>query len=120
MSANVTRDHTAMLLGLATNDGSVIRSGLELELENLATSGLDPRTYSLVRIAALVAMDAAPASYVWNVAIALENGVKPEEMIGVLVALAPSVGLARIVSAAPELALALGIDVEAMETAKGA
>jgi len=113
------RDHEATLHGLAINDGSVITSLLEMQLENIAASGLDPRTHALVRLAALVTLDAAPASFVWQVGVALESGVKPEEMTGVLIALAPTVGFARIVSTAPELALALGIDIEAKEVAAG-
>lgn len=120
MSGNATRDHEATLQGLATNDRTLITSLLEMQLENIAASGLDPRTHALVRLAALVAIDAPPASFIWNVEIALESGVKPEEMIGVLVALAPTVGFARIVAAAPELALALGIDIEALEAVRAA
>ena len=120
MSGNATKDHEATLQGLATNDRTLITSLLEMPLENIAASGLDPRTHALVRLAALVAIDAPPASFVWNVGIALESGVKPEEMIGVLVALAPTVGFARIVAAAPELALALGIDIEALEAVRAA
>ena len=120
MSGNATRDHEDTLQGLATNDRTLITSLLEMQLENIAASGLDPRTHALVRLAALVAIDAPPASFVWNVEIGLESGVKPEEMIGVLVALAPTVGFARIVAAAPELALALGIDIEALEAVRAA
>ena len=36
-----------------------------------------------------------------------------DEIVGTLIAVAPTVGTARVVSAAPELALALGYDVEA-------
>ena len=36
-----------------------------------------------------------------------------DEIVGTLIAVAPTVGIARVVSAAPELALALGYDVEA-------
>ena len=114
MSGNGIRDHEATLLGLAMNDGSVITSLLEMQIENIAASGLDPKTHAMVRLAALVALDAAPASFVWQVGVGLESGVTPEEMVGMLIALAPTVGFASIVSSAPELALALGIDIEAM------
>jgi hypothetical protein len=39
--------------------------------------------------------------------------------VGCLIAVAPIVGLARVVSAAPELALALGYDVDAAVEATG-
>ena len=70
------------------------------------------KTYSLANIAALIAADAAPASYVFQVGFALEVGVTPEEILGLLVALNPTVGNVRIVSAAAEIAFALGIDLD--------
>jgi 4-carboxymuconolactone decarboxylase len=85
---------------------------LQMQFQNLEASGLDPRTYFLVKIAALVALDAAPASFVWNVAMAREAGVSDDEVLGVLLALAPTVGLAKIVSTAPEVGLALGYDLD--------
>ena len=41
------------------------------------------------------------------------------DLNGTLIAVAPTVGLARVVSAAPELALALGYDVDAALEAPG-
>ena len=48
-------------------------------------SGLDPRSFSLVKIAALVAVDAPPASYLANVGSAMEAGVTIEQVQDVLV-----------------------------------
>jgi alkylhydroperoxidase/carboxymuconolactone decarboxylase family protein YurZ len=104
-----TSDH---LIGVAQHDASAIEGVLQARHENLEASGLDPRTYSLVNIAALIAADAAPASYIFQVAFALEAGVTPEEILGLLVALNPTVGNVRIVAAAGELAFALGIDLD--------
>lgn len=42
----------------------------------------------------------------------LASGATVEEIVGVLIAVAPTVGVARIVSAAPELALAVGYDID--------
>ena len=74
-----------------------------------ARSGLDSRSYALVKMAALIALDAPPASYVWQVANALAEGATPEDLLGVLVAVAPQVGGPRVVAAAPELMVALGL-----------
>lgn len=109
--------HEETLRGLATSDQRVIESLLTLQLDNLEQSGLDPKTYSLVRIAALVAIDAPPASFIWNIQMALDMGVTPDDIMGVLIALAPTVGLARIVAAAPEIAFALGIEIAPEEKA---
>ena len=46
---------------------------------------------------------------------AIEAGATEEEIVGVLVAVAPAVGLARVVSTAPRLALAIGYDIDADE-----
>ena len=76
-----------------------------------ARSGLDARSYALVKIAALIALDAPPASYVWQVSTALAEGATPEDIIGVLIAIAPQVGGPKLVAAAPELMIALGLSL---------
>jgi 4-carboxymuconolactone decarboxylase len=49
---------------------------------------------------------------------ALSAGASYEEIVGVLIAVLPLVGIARVVSAAPNLGLAVGYDVaEALEVA---
>lgn len=112
----VSTETSASLLGVAQHDASALEGLLQARLDNLDASGLDARTYSLCNIAALIAADAAPASYVFQVAFALEAGVTPEEILGLLVALNPTVGNVRIVSAAAEIAFALGIDLDAEES----
>ncbi len=100
-----------LIKGVATHDTSVLEGLLLARLDNMEASGLDPRSYSLVCIASLIALDAAPASYLWQIGMALESGVSPEEILGVLVALNPIVGNARTVAAAAEVALSLGIEL---------
>jgi 4-carboxymuconolactone decarboxylase len=78
----------------------------EAELES---AGLDARTFALVKIAALIALDAPPASYAWQVANALDEGASPEDILGVLRAIAPQVGGPKVVAAAPEIMVALGL-----------
>ena len=74
---------------------------------------LDKKTHALVRLGAAFAIDAAPSSYQSTIDLALAAGASVDEIVGTLIAVAPTVGLARVVSAAPELALALGYDLEA-------
>jgi 4-carboxymuconolactone decarboxylase len=76
-----------------------------------ADSGLDPRSFALVKIAALVAVDAPPASYLWQVNEALAAGVAPREILGVLTAIAPQVGVPRVIAAAPEIMVALDLEL---------
>ena len=42
---------------------------------------------------------------------ALESGATPEDLIGVLIAIAPQVGGPKLVAAAPELMVALGLSL---------
>ncbi len=108
----VSSGTTDVFIGVAQHDASAIEGLFKARLDNLEASGLDPKTYALANIAALIASDAAPASYVFQVGFALDAGVTPEEILGLLVALNPTVGNVRIVSAAAEIAFALGIDLE--------
>jgi alkylhydroperoxidase/carboxymuconolactone decarboxylase family protein YurZ len=100
------------LTRLALNDDALIVDMTESEEKNLAESGLDPRSHALVRLGALLALGAAPASYASIVRLAEGAGASPHELVGVLVAVAPYIGIARTVSAAPNLALAVGFDVD--------
>src|SRR5215469_9127717 len=99
------------LEGLAISDPELLFAGLEARSGWQERSGLDPHTFSLVKIAALIAMDAPPASYTWQVNNALACGCTPDELLGVLHAIAPQVGGPKVVAAAPELMVALGLPV---------
>jgi 4-carboxymuconolactone decarboxylase len=74
---------------------------------------LDERTESLLRIAALIALDAPPSSYRTAVDDARRAGASLEDLLAALLAVAGQVGSARVVSAAPRIALAAGYDVDA-------
>ena len=73
----------------------------------------DARTEALLRIAALIAIDAPPTSYTVVVAAALRACARLEDLLAVLTAVVGTVGSARVISAAPRIALAAGYDVEA-------
>jgi len=112
--------HEDALRSMALSDERFIEKVLSMQLGNIEASGLDPKTHALVRLGALVALDAAPASYQWNASMALASGATVDEIVGVLIAVAPTVGLARVVSAAPEVAVAIGYDIDAaLEEANG-
>ncbi len=76
---------------------------------------LRPKVDLLVRLGALLALGAATSSLRATVERAVEAGASETEIVGVLVAVAPAVGMARVVASAPRLALAIGYDVEAGE-----
>lgn len=105
---DATRD---ALAGLALGDVGVLGEALELREAAQQRSGLDPRSFALVKIAALVALDAPPASYLWQVSNAIDAGASPKEILGVLRAIAPQVGGPRAIAAAPEIMVALGLSL---------
>jgi 4-carboxymuconolactone decarboxylase len=109
--ANVDDATRDALAGLALGDPELLLEGLEMRAEMQERSGLDPRSFALVKVAALIAVDAPPASYLWQVSNALDAGCTPEELIGVLRAIAPQVGGPRVVAAAPEIMVALGLSL---------
>ena len=108
MTAPVRETHEA-LAGISAGQPDVLESVLELRDAQLDATGLDERTIGLVKIAVLIALDAPPASYAWQVANAIEAGATPEEVLGVLQAVAPQVGGPRAIAAAAEIMLALGL-----------
>jgi 4-carboxymuconolactone decarboxylase len=107
----VGADTHQTLSGVATGDVSLMEELLGLREAQLERVGLDGRTFGLVKIAALIALDAPPASYAWQVGNALAEGASPEDILAVLRAVAPQVGGPRVVAAAPEIMLALGLSL---------
>jgi 4-carboxymuconolactone decarboxylase len=97
----LTIGDTGLIVSLGDDDASR-RSGVRL----------DPRTEALVRIGALIALDAPPASFRCAVEDAQRVGARLEDLLATLLAVAGTVGTPRVVSAAPRIALAAGYDVE--------
>ena len=109
-------DETERLLRrLALNDeesvGMVLASGSDAR----GSAALRPKVDLLVQLGALLALGAATSSLRATVDRATEAGATEAEIVGVLIAVAPAVGLARVVSTAPRLAMAIGYDIEADE-----
>ena len=117
---NRVDDYKLTLRRFALRDDRYIDALLGEERANTELSGIDARSHALLRIAALIAVDAAPPSFMSAVQAGLDAGATYEEIVGTLIAVMPIVGVARVVSAAPNLGLALGYDVsEAFELVDG-
>jgi 4-carboxymuconolactone decarboxylase len=113
-------DYKLTLRKFALRDDRFIDSLLSQDRASASVSGIDPLPHALLRIAALIAIDAAPPSYMSAVEAGLNAGATYDEIVGTLIAVMPIVGVARVVSASPNLALALGYDVaEALELVDG-
>ena len=101
-----------LLRRLALSDESAIGSIFAAELTDVDNAELGERTRALIRLAALVATESAAPSYQWAVSVALAAGVSEDEIGAVLITVAPIVGLARVASAAPAVAAALGYGLD--------
>jgi len=111
----IRMDDTAerVLRRLTIRDDSFIRGVLAAAEDPGTAEPLDAKTCAIARIASLIALDATSATYLTPVDAAREAGATDAEIVGCLVGLMPVVGVPRVVSAAPKLALALGYDVAA-------
>src|SRR4051794_26649235 len=107
--AVITAETHEALSGISGGDLKLLEDAMGLRESELEGSGLDARTFGLAKIAALIALDAPPASYAWQVANAVDDGATAEDILGVLRAVAPQVGGPRVIAAAPEIMLALGL-----------
>jgi alkylhydroperoxidase/carboxymuconolactone decarboxylase family protein YurZ len=85
------------------------QTGLRLGLPEF----LDPKTAALARVGALAAIGAPGVCLEWSTTAALAAGATEDEVTGVLLAIAPVAGLGRVTGAVPDVAVALGYDVEA-------
>ena len=106
-------DHEETLRKLAVRDDAYVDLLLACKRTSEAAAALDRKAAALVRIGALIALDATPPSYMEAIEAARASGASCDEIAGCLVAVLPTVGVARVVSAAPKVALALGYDVDA-------
>lgn len=108
MSTQVA-DPEARLRELATGDNQALQALAQMHERNFEASGLDEETYDLARMAALMAMGAAPVSWLAHLGAARHHSIPRERILGTLIAVAPVVGSARTVSAGANIAKALGI-----------
>jgi alkylhydroperoxidase/carboxymuconolactone decarboxylase family protein YurZ len=101
-----------LLRRLALNDEATLESALHADLSNESAGGLDAKSSALVRLAGLIAVRSAPASYEWGVSAALAAGATDDEIVGVLLAVSAVVGAGRASCAAADIARALGHEVD--------
>jgi alkylhydroperoxidase/carboxymuconolactone decarboxylase family protein YurZ len=97
----------------AINDDTPVLDLLaRMTADSLEASGLDAETLILVRIAALVAVDAPPVSYALNLEVGAEAGIDADAIRDVLTAIAPIVGTARVAAATGNIVKALAAEIE--------
>ena len=96
-------------------DTPVLDTLAEITAVSVERGTLEAREHMLSRLAALVAVDAPAASYLLNLGTAADAGVTLKDVEGVLVAVAPLVGTARVVSATGKISDALGFAIAVVE-----
>jgi AhpD family alkylhydroperoxidase len=96
---------------LAIFDEALAEAGLGSSLAG--ESALDAKTAALLQVAVSVATGSSAVCLQWSTARALAAGADKDEIADVLLAIAPVAGLGRVVSAAPDVAIALEYDIDA-------
>lgn len=100
---------------MAKGEAPVLEALADINAVSLERTDLDPAQLILVRLAALAAVDAPPASYLAHLGPATEVGITVDQAQDVLVAVAPIVGTARTLSAASKMVEALGLAIDLAE-----
>jgi len=101
---------------MAKGDSPVLEALVEINEVSLERTELDPASLILVRLAALIAVDAPAASYLLHIGAAADVGVTLDQAQDVLVAVAPIVGTPRTASAAAKMVDALGLAIDLAES----
>jgi len=96
-------------------DRPLVDALAEITAVAINRSSLGARDHMLARLAALVAADAPAASYLINAGTARDVGITLEDVRGLLIAVAPIAGTARVVTASGNIVRALGFAVEVAE-----
>jgi alkylhydroperoxidase/carboxymuconolactone decarboxylase family protein YurZ len=110
--SQIVRFHE-ILRRLAIIDESFVEDQAGLGIGLPASWVLDPKTAALVQVGALAAIGSPGVCLEWSTTRALAAGATQDEITDVLLAIAPVAGLGRVVGAVPDVAAALGYDVEA-------
>ena len=94
------------------SDGTPVLDTLtDITAASIDHSILSPRDFVLARLAALIAVDAPPLSYVANAAAVTKAGLNIDDVQGVMIAVAPVVGTARVMAAGGHIVRALGLAI---------
>jgi hypothetical protein len=100
---------------LTATETPVLNTLAELTAISMERCALAPRELMLARIAALIAVDAPPASYLANAGAAADSGITGDDVQAVMIGIAPVVGTSKVVAAAGNIFRALGFAIIAAE-----
>jgi hypothetical protein len=90
----------------------VLDTIVDITTASIEHNSVSPHDFMLARLAALIAVDAPPASYLANAPAVEQAGLTAADIEGVMIAVAPVVGTPRVTSAAGQILRALGLAIE--------
>ena len=93
------------------SDNPLLDTIIEMNVASIDRIDASLEGLLLVRLAALVAVDAPPASYLVTLGAGVDSMLDLEDVRSVLIAVAPVVGVPKVVSAVRNIAEALGIAI---------
>jgi alkylhydroperoxidase/carboxymuconolactone decarboxylase family protein YurZ len=102
-----------------SGDAPVLTLLAQMTEDSLEATSLDDQSVMLVRLAALVAVDAPAASYLLNLGAAGATGVDADQVQGLLAAVAPIVGTPRVVAAASNMVKAFDLKLDLADLSAG-
>ena len=98
-----------------SGDTPVLDTLADITAASIEHNNLSAREFMLVRLAALIAEDAPPISYIANASAVTEAGLTVEDVQGVMIAVAPVVGTTRVMAAGGHILQALGMAIAVSE-----
>jgi Carboxymuconolactone decarboxylase family len=99
-----------------STDTPVLDTIMDITTASIEHNSISPRDFMLARLAALIAVDAPPASYLANAPAITRAGLTAQDVEGIMIAVAPVVGTPRVTSAAGQILRALGFAIAVGET----
>jgi len=94
-----------------SDNNPVLDTLADVTAASIEHNTLSPRDFMLARLAALIAVDAPPLSYIANASAIEESGLTIDDVQGVMIAVAPLVGTARVMAAGGHILRALGMAI---------
>jgi len=96
---------------VSTTATPVLDTLVDITTASIEHCSVSPRDFMLARVAALIAVDAPPASYLANASAVAQAGLTADDVEGIMIAVAPVVGTPRVMSAAGQILRAFGFAI---------
>jgi hypothetical protein len=94
-----------------SEDTPVLDTLTDMTAASVDHNVLSPRDYMIARLAAMIAVDAPPISYIATAPAVTESGMTLEDVQGIMIAVAPVVGAPRVMTAGGHILRGLGLAI---------